>query len=84
MLRIVEPVYNVDEKQHTLQRAAKLLRTDVNMSMSERRREQMLICGGERERQTEGERERIREQMLICAGERERDRGRERVRGGEI
>ena len=50
----------------------------------ERRREQMLICAGEREteRDRERERERRREHMLICAGERDRGRERERVRGG--
>ena len=46
---ILEPDYNVDEKQHTLQRAAKILRTYVDMCRREKRREQMLICRGERE-----------------------------------
>ena len=46
----MEPDYNVDEKQHTLQRAAKILRTNVDMCRRER----------------EGERERERERERIC------------------
>ena len=38
--RILEPDNHVDEKQHTLQRAAKILRIYIDMCRRERRREQ--------------------------------------------
>ena len=39
-LRILEPDNHVDERQYNLQRAAKRLRTDIDMCRRERRREQ--------------------------------------------
>ena len=39
-LRMLEPDNHVDERQYTLQRAAKILRTDIDMCRRERRREQ--------------------------------------------
>ena len=69
----MEPDYNVDEKQHTLQRAAKILRTYVDMRRRERRREHMLICAGVRERKTGT-------YIDMCRRERDRDRERERER----
>ena len=65
----MEPDYNVDEKQHTLQHAAKILRTYVDMWRRERRREHMLICAGEREREREREK-----YVDMCRRERERRR----------
>ena len=39
-LKILEPDNHVDERQYTLKRAAKILRTDIDMCRTERRREQ--------------------------------------------